>query len=231
MRVFVFCLQTAFFLSFAAISSVAAARDDVPFNRFDFQVKEIQDVENDRMIAVLRVEEVHLDAARLAEIVNQAMAWALSEADRAPEVEAATGNYRVRAVMKDERVINWRAFQVLTLKSADSAALSRLMGRLQNRLRISSVGFELTPQRRKAAEDALIDNALGAFKARARLIVDNFGARDYRIIKVSIDTSARDVRPMATLQSREMSAVQTAPAVREGRSRVEVRVAGTIELR
>ena len=218
-------------LTLTAFSGVVAAGDESSLNRFDFQVKEALEVENDRMIAVLRVEEEHQDAARLAEIVNQTMAWTLSEAERSPEVEAATGSYRVRAVMKDDLVVKWRAYQFLVLNSADTAALTRLLGRLQNRLRVSSVGFELTPQRRKAAEDKLIDSALDAFKARARLIADNFGAGDYRIIKASINTSARDVRPMAMLQSREASAVMTPPAVREGSSKVEVRVSGTIELR
>ncbi|HFD92281.1 MAG TPA: DUF541 domain-containing protein [Gammaproteobacteria bacterium] len=231
MRISRLCLQMVLLLAFTLLSGVVAARDETSFNRFDFQVKEIAEVENDRMMALLRVEETHPDPARLAEIVNQAMTWALAEADRIPEVEAATGDYRVRAVMKDGLIVDWRAYQQLTLKGTDSAAVSRLVGRLQNRLRVGSIGFELTPQRRRAAEDRLIGSALDAFKARARLIADNFGARDYRIIKVSINTAAHDVRPMAMLQSVEKSAVHTPPAVREGSSRVEVRVSGTIELK
>ncbi len=224
-------LRTAGVLALTLFSWAVAAGDETAYNRFDFQVKEVAEVENDRMTALLRVEETHQDPARLAEIVNQAMTWALAEADRFPEVEAATGDYRVRAVMKDGLIVDWRAIQALTLKAADTAALSRLLGRLQSRLRVSSVGFELTPQRRRAAEDRLIDGALSAFKARARLITDNFGARDYRVIKVSINTAALNPRPMAMLQTAEARAVNTSPAVREGSSRVEVRVSGTIELR
>ncbi len=231
MRVSIIFLQAVFIVGIMVSAGIVLAEDDVALNRFDFQVRESMDVENDRMRVVLRVEAENKDASHLADIVNQTMAWALTEADQFPEVNVATGNYQIRAITKDSLIIKWRGFQLLILNSAHSSVLSRLIGRLQTKLLVNTITFELSPEQRKITEDSLIGKALDAFKARAELITDNFNARNYRIVKASVNTSRNDVRPVAMLQTRVAGSRESIPAVREGTSKVEVRVTGTIELK
>jgi predicted secreted protein len=117
----------------------------------------------------------------------------------------------------------------LRLESTDTAAMSELVGKLQETLALAQLSMEPAPEtRRKAVADVTVD-ALRAFEVRARLIADTLGRR-YRIAHLSVADHGLQPPPMPRMRAAVMAA-EAAPAPLEGgESRVSVHVSGRIEL-
>jgi len=202
-------------------------------HRVDFEVERSRDVANDWVRAVVGVSDEHSDAAALADSVNQTMAWALEIAKSAADVRAKSGGYHTSPVYQDDKLRRWRASQELILESADPEAVSELVGRLQERLQLRSIGFTVSPERRRETEDALIEETLAAFRARAKLVSENLGARGWELVHVSIDTGGGpQIRRQHFAEAAVMrsSAALAPPALERGSSRLSIVARGTIEL-
>jgi predicted secreted protein len=101
---------------------------------------------------------------------------------------------------------------------------------LQERLRINSMRFTVSDEQREAAENRLVEQALDAFKERARIIRLNFNASGYRIVDINVGTSTAHppVRYQARMATADMA--ESAVAVEGGESDIRVNINGTIEL-
>ncbi len=230
-------MKTGVALKVALLSIVLvyamAAWAEGPYNRVEFSVTASREVPNDLGRAVLRVEAEHEDAVALGDEVNERMRWALAQLQAFPAVEPRTGTYQIRGVFNKNRFSHWRAFQFLELRSSDAVQLGAALGRLQSRLQIQAMGFEVSPPRRRAVEDELIGAALASFQARATLIRDNFGARDYRLVNLVVSTSGQGTAPepsVTRIQRLERGRAVQPPAMAAGKSEVTVTVSGMIEL-
>ena len=109
--------------------------------------------------------------------------------------------------------------------------LSKLTGELQNNLKIKSMSFSVSDEKRIAVENRLIDAALNAFKVRALIVGENLNARGYRIVDINVGASAQ--RPPVMYQARVATMAMESNdsvAVEGGESDVQVSVSGTIEL-
>ncbi len=211
----------------------APAWAEGPYNRVEFSVSASREVANDLGRAVLRAEAEHEDAVALGDEVNGRMRWALAQLQAFPAVEPRTGTYQIRGVFNKNRFSHWRASQFLELRSSDAAQLGAALGRLQSRLQMQAMGFEVSPPRRRAVEDDLIATALASFKARATLIRDQFGARSYRLVNLVVSTSGQGTVPepsVTRIQSLERVRTVQPPAMAAGKSKVTVTVSGMIEL-
>ncbi len=199
-------------------------------NRIEFQVERSRQIANDRIRAVVGVTDEDVDAAVLADRVNRAMAWALETARANPAVEARSGGYRTTPITDKGKLRRWRASQDLVLESDDVAAVSALVGTLQSRLQLRGISFSVSHEKRREVEDALIEAALAAFRARADLVRKSLDKRGYEIVRASVYTAgAAPIRSMRA-ESAMLGARVTAPALEGGRSEISVRVNGTIEL-
>jgi predicted secreted protein len=198
--------------------------------RVDFSVERSAEIENDRTTAVLAVTEEDADAARLARRLNETMGWALETAKGAPAVRARSGSYQTWPIERDGRIRHWRGRQELILDSDDLAALTELLGALQGRLELVSIGFSPSPERRRAAEDALIAEALAAFRERAERVRESLGAAGWELVRVGIQSGEPPVQPFFRA-ARDSMAEMAPPALEAGTSRVAITAAGTIELR
>jgi predicted secreted protein len=215
-----------------AIAGLARANDAPdPMNRVSFQVESSREVTNDWIQAVVGITGEDTDSARLADRINSVMTKALAVAKASPDVRVKSGGYSTRPIHQDGKLRRWRASQDLILESADVDAVTALIARLQADLQLRSLGFSISPERRRAVEDELIAEALAAFKARAEIVRKNLGAADYELVQVSINTQGGSPpRPML-MESRAMSVSKVAPpALEGGTSRLTVHVNGTVEL-
>lgn len=215
----------------AAAGSAFAADTPEPMNRVSFQVESSRDVTNDWIQAVLGVTAEDVDAARLANRVNETMAGALDRASGTSGVRVKSGGYTTHPVHEGGKLRRWRASQQLILESADVDAVTALIGKLQASLQLQSIRFSVSPERRRATENELIAEVLTAFRARAEIIRETLGARSYEIAQISINTQGGSpVRPMYA-EARTMSAAASAPpALEGGSSQLSVHANGTIEL-
>ena len=204
-----------------------------PMNRVDFEVERTREVANDWVRAVVGVSDEQSDAAALADSVNRSMAWALDLAKSASGVRAKSGGYHTSPVYQDGKLRRWRASQELILESADPEAVSELVGSLQERLQLRSIGFTVSPELRRSTQDALIKDALAAFQTRAELVTESLGARGWELVHVSIDTGGGPpIRPQHFAEAAVMrsSSAPAPPALEGGSSRLSVTARGSIEL-
>jgi predicted secreted protein len=192
------------------------------------QAQADRDVPNDQVIAIVVAEEGGRDPAALASVVNRRMSAALATAREYPAVRARSAGYQTFPMYKDGRIESWRVSQQLRLESRDFALMAELLGKLQRELLVRGLSVGLSSETRRAAEDALVGEAIAAFRARAALVRQALNAAEYRIRHIDVGASGAPIRPMAQEGLRAMAA---APSVEPGTTQVAVSVTGTIELK
>ena len=219
---------------FAGSLALHAAAHEAPptFDRVDFQVSATQEVENDTLVAIMYSERNGQQPATLADDVNRTITWAVDLAKKTPEIKVQTLSYRQEPLYRNQKVTGWRVRQSIRLESTDAAALSTLIGSLQERLSVASLQYTISPDVRTKVENTLIERALEKFERRGKLIAEKLGRPDYRIVNVNINTSGSapvPVRMRAVAAMAESSRV-TAPTVEPGVQTVTVQISATIEL-
>ncbi len=223
------CVWMAWLL---AAPAALGAEDPPPMRRIDFSVQASREVANDWVRAVVGVTDEDENAAKLADRVNQAMAWALERARARSGITAKSAGYSTFPVhdpRKGERRF-WRASQDLLLEGADARAMSELLGELQSRVQLRSLDFTVSPAQRRKVEDELIDEALAAFLARADRVRQRLGGRGYEIVQISVGTSG-GFPPVPVMRAMAMEAKDmAAPALEAGTSEVLVSASGSIQL-
>lgn len=192
-----------------------------------FDARVSREVPNDELAAVLAVELHGPDPAALAQAANRRMAEALKLAAAVPAVRARSGNYQTfPRYDRNQRIESWQVSQELRLESADFDAVTRLIGKLQESLVVRSMAVRLSDEARRGAEDALLGEAIAAFRARAELVRAAMKASGYRIRSISIAAAeGPSPRPF------EARAMAQPAAVEPGASQVSVTATGSIQLR
>ncbi len=216
----------------ALAAGAAAGHDNPPrYDQVHLSASAGAEVDTDLLVAVLFREEQSDVQATAADEVNRAVRWAIDQA-KAAGVSVETSAYRTQPVYQKQQIRGWRVHQSIRLESRDPDKLAALLGELQQRLSIQSLGNELSPQARKAAEDALIGAAVDAFQARAALIATTLKRDGHRIVSLDVSTSGAAPPPGIVMRATAMesAAPPAPPAVEPGTLTVEVHVSGTVEL-
>ncbi|MFQ5642958.1 MAG: SIMPL domain-containing protein [Thiogranum sp.] len=214
-------------------STTVAAETAVAEDQVSFQVEVGRDVANDRVSAVLNATAESRKAADLADRINKTMAWALEQARASQQVTSRSGNYQTYPVYgEDRKIAGWRGRQELQLESQDVDRLSQLVGVLQSRLQVQSLQFSVSPERRRQAENELIEQALKAYQERAEIIRTSLGAGSYRLLDINIHAGSQG--PVVPVRAEMVSTLSRSsvntPALEQGTSRVKVQVGGRIRL-
>ena len=212
---------------FAATTAFAAdAPPPVPI--VSLSASATTSVPNDRMYASLRIEADNTDPARAAAEVNAKMAKALARAKGTAGVDSATSGYSSYQTT-DKLITRWHVAQSLSLESADFATLAALLTRLQadDGMLLSGMSFAVSRDSRRKAEDALTQQAIKAWQARAQSAARGFGFEAWRTGRVSIDASEPPGRPQPMMRVQAMSAGGAPPVnVEGGNTDVTVTVTG-----
>jgi predicted secreted protein len=185
-------------------------------------------VPNDRMHAFMRAEAENVDAAQAASDVNARMARALSRARAATGVEASTAGYGSFQVTEQNQPTRWRVSQTLVLESGDFAMLSALVSKLQatDGVLLSGLNFSVSPATRRAAEDALTQQAIRNWQQRAQSAAQGFAAAGWRAGRITIQTNDYG-RPQPMFRAATAADARAAPVTVEGgMSDVTVTVSG-----
>jgi predicted secreted protein len=184
---------------------------------------------NDRMNAFLRVEVDNPDAVAAGSEVNKRMAKALANAKAVRGVDAATTGYSSYQFSDRNQPLRWRVSQTLSLESSDFTALSALVSKIQGEdgLVLSGMTFSVSPTARRAAEDALTQQAIKAWQGRAEAAARGFGSNTWRAGYVSIQ--AGDVPrpvPMFRAAASTQAAAATPVSTEGGTTDITVTVSG-----
>ena len=187
------------------------------------------DVANDRMHAMLRAEADNADAAQAASDVNARIGRALARARGVTGVDASTTGYSSFQINEPNRPPSWRVSQTLVVEGGDFATLASLVSKMQTTdgLLLSGLSFTVSPATRRAAEDALTQQAIRNWQRRAQSAAQGFGSAGYRVGRIAIQSNDFG-RPQPMLRA-AMSAgdARAAPvSVEGGMSEVTVTVSG-----
>ena len=187
---------------------------------------------NDLARATAYFEAQDPNAGELARRVNRTIAAALETAKSHPAVKARSGGTSTwPSYGKNGRSIEgWRMRSEILLETRDTAALSELLGKLQNTLAIGQMTLLPAPETRKKVEDEATLDAIAAFQARATSISKAMG-KSHRLRQMSINTGGgRPIYPMARAAPMSMSAEAAPMPVEAGDTAITVSVTGQIEL-
>ena len=227
------------FLLFALLALVGRgpalaqpAPEATRYNTVDLQARAQREVRNDTLSASLFVELTGADAAKLADSLNRNTADSLAVAEEFKSVKVRSGNNQTYPVYdRSQRLTAWRGRAELRLESKDFQAAATLIGRLQSRMQLGQIGFSVSDEARKAAEDEIIDEAINAFRARADIVRTSLGGRGYKIRHLAVNTGGGFVpRPLMARASVAAAEGVATPPLEGGVSQITVSVNGTIEV-
>ena len=200
-----------------------------------FSVSRGTKVANDEMTVVLAATHTAVEAAEAANRVNQEIAWAADQIDDRERFRVRTGSYTTQQTLTPQKQKRWRAEQQLIVSSKDFAALRKLVGTLQARVNLQSVGFALTPESRVEIERGLVKQALEAFREDAERIRTSLGASGYAIVELQLNASTQDPHArrsygMVMAEGGVAGAAVAPPVLEGGFSDVFVNVRARIQL-
>lgn len=189
---------------------------------------------NDLFRADMYFEAGDASAAILARRVSSTMQSALASTRQHPGVKVQTGNSSTYPVYsKNGRQIeSWRSRAELHLESRDSAAISELVGTLQNQLALGQFSAQPSDETLRKVENEAMVEALGLLQQRARLLADTLG-KPYRLIRLTVNQAGGTFPPPRPLMRAKAmmadAAMETMP-VEAGETRVTVSISGQVDI-
>ena len=223
-------------LSASALASLPAmAADALNYNQISLRAEVSQEVARDLMIVTLYTEEQNTDPAKLAADISTTMNKSLAQAKQVKDITLRQGSRNSYPVYdtKGQKITGWRERAELRLESSDFAALSKLTGELLTDLKMAGMDFAIATPTRKASEDALLKDAVSAFKARAQLATDALGGKSYKIVNLNLNSNGYPqpyMRGPMMMKAASMDAAPVTPEVEAGTSQVSMTADGSIEV-
>ena len=222
-------------LSAGTVASLPTlAADELHYNQISLRAEVSQEVARDLMIVTLYTEEQNTDPAKLAADISTTMNKALGQARQVKDVTLRQGSRNSYPIYDDkgQKITGWRERAELRLESSDFAALSKLTGELLTGLKMAGMDFAIADPTRKASEDALLKQAVNAFKARAQLTTEALGGKGYKIVNLNLNTNGYPQPYMRApmMKAAAMDSAPVTPDVEAGTSQVSMTADGSIEV-
>ena len=215
------------------LAAPVGADEQLRYNRVNLNESAQTEVDNDLMIAVLNAQAEGRDAAAPADEVNRQMDWAVAMARSLPEVKVQTLGYSTHAIYNKSKIRGWRVSQSLRLESRDSRILGDLIAKLQEQLRVQSLGYQVSDEQRRQHVGELTKSALARFQARAQAIAKAMGRSSYRLVQLHINDGRHGGMPVArgmTMEAARADAGVAPARIEAGTQTLSVSVNGEIEL-
>ncbi|PNG12920.1 SIMPL domain-containing protein [Stutzerimonas stutzeri] len=215
----------------ACIACLPAVADEQHYNQISLRAEATSEVAQDRMHVTLYSEAQHEDPAQLAAETTRTMNKALERARQAKGVVVSQGSRSSYPVYeeKGQQITAWRERAELRLESGDFATLSKLTGELMQDLKMGSMQFSVSDAIRKQNEDALLKDAVAAFRARAQLATEALGGSDYRIVSLNLSSGGGYQPEMRNFAMKSMDAAPT-PDIEAGTRQISINADGVIEV-
>lgn len=217
-------------LMLLAMPAPAASSAEATTTTIDLSAEAARPAANDLARASVFAEASGETPSELAKRVNSLISDALKTAKSYSSVKTQSGATHTSPIYaKGNRIEAWRMRSELTLESRDSAALSELLGKLQNSLGVANLMMLPSPETRQQVESEAIIDAIAAFKLRAKTVADALGT-GYRIKQLSINSGGRPPgRPMMRSAAMDSGDAAAMP-IEAGETQVQATISGQIVL-
>lgn len=195
---------------------------------------EQREVDQDLLIATLRIESENEDNKFVQNEVNTAMAKALELAKDYKDVKAITRTYNVHSYDQNAgkknmpRHVVWKAQQSVELKSKNSEELLELAGKIQGAgFVMGGLNYTLSPELAAQIQDEMLEAALEKLQTRAKRAAKALGKSEAELKE--INTNGNYTPQPRVLHARmEMSAVaadsMAAPVASPGETTITMNV-------
>ncbi|WP_313024633.1 SIMPL domain-containing protein [Pseudomonas lopnurensis] len=227
-----FFRSAALLACIAAVTSLPAAAEQPHYNQVALRAEVSSEVAHDRMHVTLYSEAQHSDPAQLAAETTRTLNQALQRARQEKAVIVSQGSRSSYPVYeeKGQQITGWRERAELRLESSDFASLSKLTAELMQSLKMGSMHFSVSDSIRKQNEDALLKDAVTAFRARAQLATEALGGSGYKLVSLNLNSAG--YQPMMRSSAMKMNMMDAAPVpeVEAGTRQVTVNADGVIEV-
>ena len=175
----------------AALGLAAPAMaEELHYNVAEFSESASVRVPNDTMSVTLRVVESGASREAVSNKVTKRVnaVLARAKANRAFEVESGSRSVYPEYDEKRKGIKGWTDSADIYVKSADFAALSKLVADSQQDAMLGGVSFSVSPKKH-AAVDAASEQALHSFRTRAQKVSRTLGFANYKIVRVELHQS------------------------------------------
>ncbi len=213
-----------------AMVSSASAEPPPPYNAVELQAEAQREVQNDLLNASLFVELNDPNPAVLGNAINKSVNDALRIAKDYKGVRVRSGNNQTYPIYAKGNVLQgWRGRAEIRIESKDFEAASGLIGKLQASMQLGNMSFSVSPEARRATENELIAEAIGAFKARAEIIKAALAGHGYKLQRLNVANAYNAPQPRLAMARMAASAQDVAaPNLEAGVSLVTVTASGAI---
>ena len=225
----------ALLFSVTSLLSVSATAEEPRYNQIALRAEVNQEIAHDLMHVTLYSEAQNTDPAALAAEISKTLNASIAQARTVKGVSVASGSRNSYPVYDDkgQKITAWRERAELRLESADFSALSTLTGEMLQTLKMGGMSFSIADNTRKTHEDALLKDAVAAFKARAQLVSQALGGSGYKLVSLNLNTGGFQ-RPMPmrmeAMKGAAMMDAAVNPEVEAGTSQVSISADGVIEV-
>lgn len=233
-------LASALVISATGLLSLAAHAEEVHYNQISLRAEVNQEIAHDLMHVTLYSEAQDSDPAALAAQISKTLNASIAQARKAKGVSVAMGSRNSYPIYsetkgddKGQQITAWRERAELRLESADFSALSRLTGEMLQDLKMGGMNFSIASATRKTHEDALLKEAVAAFKARAQLATEALGGSGYKLVNLSLNSGGFQApmpMRMSTMKGAARMEDAVTPEIEAGTSQVTINADGVIEV-
>ena len=216
----------------SGFACLPALADEQRYNQVSLRADVSSEVAHDRMHVTLYSEAQHKDPAQLAAQTTQTLNEALQRARKSEGVIVSQGSRSSYPVYeeKGQQITGWRERAELRLESGDFAKLSSLTAELMQTLKMGGMHFSVSAPIRKQNEDALLKDAVAAFRARAQLATEALGGKDYKIVNLNLNSGGGYQPAMRSAAMKFGMDAAPVPEVEAGTSQVSISADGLIEV-
>ncbi len=228
-------IATTLALIAASLTSTGLLAAEARYNQIALRAEVNQEVAHDLMHVTLYSESQNADPAKLAAEITHTLNQTLEQARKVSGVAVKLGSRNSYPVYDDkgQQITAWRERAEVRLESADFARLSTLTGELLQSMKIAGMDFSIATGTRKTREDAMLKDAVNAFRARAQLATEALGGQGYKLVSLSLNTGGfQPPQAMRNFEAKGMAMMDAAstPQIEAGTSQVTVSADGVIEV-
>lgn len=172
------------------------------------------EVEQDLLIASLRIQEENKNAKTVQNKINKAMAMAVALVKKYPSLKVQTGQYYVHPDYRyiktprenNKRVLDkWRGSQTLTIKSEVSEDVLKVTGDIQDMgFVMNNLNYQLSQKKHEEVRDALMETTVKKLYNRAKRVAKALGKSNVDIIEINVDANNHSPRPVYARASAKM---------------------------
>jgi predicted secreted protein len=227
-------LTSLFAVASLCLFSLGAQATEPRYNQVALRAEVNREIAHDLMHVTFYSEAQDSDPAKLAAQITTELNKAMGLARSVKGVQMAMGSRNSYPVYdeKGQRITAWRERAELRLESADFGALSTLTGKMLQHMKMAGMHFSIASNTRKTEEDALLKDAVAAFKARAQLATEALGGTGYKLVNLNLHSGGFH-SPMPRMEAMKGAAMMDAavtPEIEAGSSQVSINAEGVIEV-